>query len=171
MENSNKAFNDIAVVDIDGNSKTLGEFFVNKKVALIVNVASACGYTDSNYKQLVELYKKYSDKGLEVLGFPCNQFGGQEPKCEIDIKNLVSNKFKVQFPLFSKIEVNGKFTHPLYIYLKLQSGKFGSDVNSLQEIPWNFAKFLVDSNGKVISYYPHNIEPNQIEKDFQKYLL
>lgn len=171
MENTNKAFNDIAVVDIDGNSKTIGEYFVNKKVTLIVNVASACGYTNSNYKQLSELHKKYSEKGLQILGFPCNQFGGQEPKCEVDIKNYVSNKFKVEFPLFSKIEVNGAKTHPLYIYLKLQSGKFGSDTKALQDIPWNFAKFLVDNNGKVLSFYPHNIEPNQIEKDFQKYLV
>jgi len=166
MENTNSNFLEINVLDIDGNQKTIADYFINKKVALIVNVASACGYTNSNYKQLVDLYKEYSDRGLQILGFPCNQFGAQEPKCELDIKNFTQNKFKVDFPLFSKIEVNGINTHPIYVYLKLQSGKFGSDVKNLYDIPWNFAKFLVDNQGKVIAYYPHNIEPKEIKKDF-----
>ncbi len=107
---------------------------------------------------------------MQILAFPCNQFGGQEDKCELDIKNFVTSKYKVKFPIFSKIEVNGNNTHPVYIYLKYQSGKFGNDYNKLKNIQWNFSKFLVDSSGKVLNYYPHSVSPKEIKKDFVNYL-
>lgn len=164
-------FDELTAIDIDGNQKSIKNIFVNKKIGLIVNVASACGYTKSNYKQLVELHKKYSDKGLEILAFPCNQFGSQEPKCELDIKNFAKNNYKVNFLLFSKIEVNGNNTHPFYIYLKSKCDKMKDKEGNLKSIPWNFAKFLIDNKGEVINYYPHDIPPKDIEKDFEKFLI
>jgi len=171
MESNIPNFNDITAIDIDGNKKFIKDFLVDKKIGLIVNVASACGYTKSNYKQLAELHKKYSEKGLQILAFPCNQFGGQEPKCELDIKKFATEKYEVKFPIFSKIEVNGENTHPLYIYLKYNSQKMKDKDGNLKNIPWNFAKFLIDGKGSVINYYPHDIPPKDIEKDFEKFLI
>ena len=164
-------FNELIAIDIDGNQKFIKDFFIDKKIGLIVNVASACGYTKSNYSQLSELHKKYSEKGLQILAFPCNQFGGQEPKSELDIKNFVCSKYKVEFPLFSKIEVNGKNTHPIYIYLKFNSEKMKDKEGNLINIPWNFAKFLIDAKGTVLNYYSHDYPPRDIEKDFEKFLI
>jgi glutathione peroxidase len=158
-------FEKINVKDIDGEEKTLSDYLANKKALLIVNVASACGYTDSNYKQLQELQDKYSD--IAILGFPCNQFAKQEDKCELDIKNYVKNNFKVTFPMFSKIEVNGPDTHPLYLYLKSYAPGFNTS-QGLKNIPWNFAKFLVSPEGKIISYYAPNIEPKDIITDLEQ---
>jgi glutathione peroxidase len=159
--------NDIKVKDIDGGEKPLSDYLKGKKVTLIVNVASSCGYTDSNYKQLVELYQKYSEKGLEILGFPCNQFMGQEDKCELDIKNFSKNNYKVTFPMFSKIEVNGENTHPLYVYLKNHTKELNQN-EGLKNIPWNFAKFLVDTDGNVVHFYPPHHNPSEIAADLDK---
>jgi glutathione peroxidase len=159
--------NEIKVKDIDGVDKLLGDYLKGKKASIIVNVASSCGYTDNNYKQLVELYQKYGDKGLEILGFPCNQFMGQEDKCELDIKNFSKSQYKVTFPMFSKIDVNGENTHPLYVYLKYNTKDFNQN-GALKNIPWNFTKFLVDSNGKVVNYYAPGYNPNDIAKDLDK---
>jgi glutathione peroxidase len=157
----------IAVKDIDGSDKTIGDYLKDKKAVLIVNVASACGYTDGNYRQLMELYNSYKDKGLEILAFPCNQFGKQESKCELDIKSFAKDKFSVTFPMFSKIEVNGENTHPLYAYLR--SRAFESiDNNGFKYIPWNFSKFLIDSDGKQVNFYPSNIDPKDIAIDIEK---
>jgi glutathione peroxidase len=159
--------NEIAVKDIDGVDKKLGEYLKDKKAAIFVNVASSCGYTDSGYKQLMELYDQYEDKGLQILGFPCNQFMGQENKCELDIKNFAKNKFKVRFPMFSKIEVNGEQTHPVFVYLKYNTKDFNEKGN-LKNIPWNFTKFLVDANGKVVNYYAPNDDPKNMANDINK---
>ena len=166
-----KNFKEIEVTDIDGNLKKVGDYLQNKKLLIIVNTASSCGYTNSNYKQLVDLYTKYSPQGLEILGFPCNQFMSQESKCEIDIKNYTKNKFKVEFPLFSKIDVNGPNTHQLFIHLKKNHKDFNIDSQNLKNIPWNFAKFLVDTNGKVIAFYSPDTEPSNMEKEIEKNLI
>ncbi|MBT8348976.1 MAG: glutathione peroxidase, partial [Sulfurovum sp.] len=131
-------------------------------VILIVNVASKCGYT-SQYDGLEALYKKYKDQGLVVLGFPCNQFGSQEPGSEAEIQNFCRVNFGVTFPMFSKINVNGDDTHPLYRYLKSeQPGILGTEI-----IKWNFTKFLVSKEGKVIERFGSSIKPISLEKEIE----
>ncbi|MEA2049818.1 MAG: glutathione peroxidase [Campylobacterota bacterium] len=152
---------DIKVKDIDAQEFTLEKY--KNKVMLIVNVASKCGFTNQ-YEGLEKLHQKYSSKGLAILGFPCNQFLGQEPGTEDEIKEFCSLTYGVKFDMFSKIDVNGENTHPLYIYLKDNSSGFmGTDV-----IKWNFTKFLVNKNGKVIQRYAPSTTPAQIEDDIKK---
>ncbi len=124
---------------------------------LIVNVASRCSFTPQ-YAGLEELYQRYKDRGFEVLGFPCNQFGGQEPGEEATIREFCSTKYRVTFPMFSKIEVNGPNTHPLYVFLKEQrAGWLG-----VRRIGWNFVKFLVDREGNVLNRYSTMATPASI---------
>jgi glutathione peroxidase len=125
--------------------------------------------TSDNYTQLVDLYNKYKNKGLQILGFPCGQFMNQELSTENEIKDFVSKKFEVDFPMLSKIEVNGENMHPIYKYLKLNSSQMSTEAG-LKNIPWNFSKFLVDVNGKVIGYYEPKIKPNQMLTDIEKLL-
>lgn len=129
------------------------------RVMLIVNVASKCGYTNQ-YIGLQELHEKYSSRGLSVLGFPCNQFLAQEPGTEEDIKNFCMSSFGVSFDMFSKIDVNGANTHELYKYLKNEAGGIMGDA-----IKWNFTKFLVDRDGKVVKRYAPSTTPQEIEQD------
>ena len=138
---------------------------------MIVNIASPCGYTNFIMKGLVDLYDKYNLLGLEILGFPCMQFGS-ELNCEINFENYGAKEFKIPFPLFSKIYVNGKNTHELFVYLKYHSALFKTNNNkNLKDIPDNFSKFLVDNQGKVVAYYTHNVELKTIEKDIKRFLL
>ena len=154
---------DFKVKDIDGHELTLERY--KGKVMLIVNVASKCGFT-GQYAGLEELDKKYKVQGLSILGFPCNQFLGQEPGTEEEIKNFCSSSFGVTFDMFSKIDVNGANTDPLYKYLKSEAGgALGVDA-----IKWNFTKFLVDRNGKVIRRYAPSTTPAEIEKDIKDLL-
>lgn len=153
---------DIEVKDIDGKSLKLEKY--KGRVMLIVNVASKCGYT-GQYAGLEELHKKYASKGLSILGFPCNQFLSQEPGTEEEIKNFCTTNFGVEFDMFSKIDVNGENTHPLYVYLKQKSGGFLTDA-----IKWNFTKFLVDREGIVLKRYAPSTKPKDIEADIQKLL-
>ncbi len=149
---------DFKVKTINGEEMTLAPY--KGKVMLIVNVASQCGFT-SQYEGLEALWQKYKDKGLVVLGFPCNQFGAQEPGSEKEIQNFCQVNFGVTFSMFSKIKVNGDDTHPLYVYLKSeQKGLLGSEA-----IKWNFTKFLVDREGKVIARFSSATSPKSIEKD------
>ena len=149
---------DFSAKTIDGDDQALAEY--KGKAMLIVNVASKCGFTPQ-YKGLEELYEKFRDQGLVVLGFPCDQFGHQEPGDEEEIKNFCSLNYDVKFPLFSKIDVNGANTHPLYKYLKKEAkGLLGSE-----SIKWNFTKFLVDKDGKVLRRYASTDTPQGIEKD------
>ena len=149
---------DFKATTIDGDEQSLAEY--KGKTMLIVNVASKCGFTPQ-YKGLEDLYEKFRDQGLVVLGFPCDQFGHQEPGDEDEIKNFCSLNYDVQFPLFAKIEVNGANTHPLYQYLKSQArGLLGSEA-----IKWNFTKFLVDKDGKVVRRFAPTDTPKGIEKD------
>ena len=135
------------------------------KVVLIVNTASKCGFTPQ-YEGLEALYKKYQDKGLVILGFPCNQFAGQEPGNETQIGEFCSLNYGVTFPLFSKIDVNGKNAHPLYKFLKVQlPGTLGN------EIKWNFTKFLLDRKGNPVKRFGSTTKPEDITDDIEKLLL
>lgn len=154
----------IDVETIDGDITNLSQY--KGKTVLIVNVASKCGFT-SQYDGLEKLYNKYADRGLVVLGFPCNQFGGQEPGGEKEIMEFCRLNYGVTFPMFAKIEVNGKNTHPLYKYLKTERpGLLGSS-----GIKWNFTKFLVNSEGNVIKRFASSTTPDEIEKDIVQLLV
>jgi glutathione peroxidase len=145
---------DISLKDIDGKSTSLKAF--EGKVLLIVNVASQCGYTPQ-YAGLESLYEKYKDKGLAVLGFPCNQFGGQEPGSNEQIKQFCSSKYQVTFPLFDKIEVNGPNQHQLYLMLAGKSSPFPGDIK------WNFSKFLIGRDGKILKRFESKVKPDSTE--------
>ncbi|XP_059658264.1 putative glutathione peroxidase 7, chloroplastic isoform X1 [Cornus florida] len=181
-----KTIYDFSVKDIDRKDVALSKF--KGKVLLIVNVASKCGLTTSNYSELSHIYEKYKTQGknggkifpgfnkditllcdlaagFEILAFPCNQFGGQEPASNPEIKQFACTRFKAEFPIFDKVDVNGPSTAPVYQFLKSSAGGFLGDL-----IKWNFEKFLVDKNGKVVERYPPTTSPFQIEKDIQKLL-
>lgn len=160
---SEKSVHDFTVKDIDGSEVSLSKY--KGKVLLIANVASKCGLTSSNYSELAQLYEKYKSQGFEVLAFPCNQFGGQEPGSNEEIKQFACTRFKAEFPIFDKVDVNGPNTAPLYNFLKASAGGFLGGL-----IKWNFEKFLVDKNGKVVERYAPTTSPLQIEKDIQKLL-
>ena len=144
------------VTQIDGTETDLSAY--SGQVLLIVNTASACGYTPQ-YQGLQALYQRFKDQGFSVLGFPCNQFGGQEPGTADEIQDFCEKKFSVTFPLFAKIDVNGPDTHPLYQQLKsAKPGLLGS-----QDIKWNFTKFLVSRDGQVQKRYGSQKDPNDLE--------
>jgi glutathione peroxidase len=154
---------DFTVEDIQGHQQKLDRY--KDKVMLIVNVASKCGFTPQ-YKGLETIYEKMHNRGLEVLGFPCNQFGAQEPGSKEEIANSCELNYGVKFPMFAKIDVNGDHAAPLYQYLKkAKPGLLGSEA-----IKWNFTKFLVDRKGKVIERYAPNVEPEAIAGDIEKLL-
>jgi glutathione peroxidase len=135
------------------------------KVVLIVNVASECGFTPQ-YKGLQELYMQFAARGFDVLGFPCNQFGKQEPGDSAQIGSFCEKNFGVTFPMFAKIEVNGSNAHPLYKFLKdKEPGMLG-----IEAIKWNFTKFLVDRNGQVVRRYAPTTKPDAIADDVEKLL-
>ena len=156
-DQASSRFYDFRVKDIDGKDFHLDSF--RGKVVLVVNLASACGFTPQ-YKELEALYEKLGPKGFVVAGFPCNQFGAQESGSNEEIKSFAQRKYGVTFPLFSKVDVNGPGADPLFDYLKAQKG--GEDVR------WNFSKFLVDREGKVVGRYPSTTSPFQIESDIEK---
>jgi glutathione peroxidase len=146
-----------------GGSESLSAY--QGKVLLIVNVASKCGFTPQ-YAGLEALYRKYKDRGFEVLGFPCNQFGQQEPGNAEEIASFCSLNYDVTFPVFAKIDVNGDEADPLYDYIK----KEAPGLMGLTSIKWNFTKFLVDRNGKVAHRYAPTTKPEDIESDIQRLL-
>lgn len=145
---------EIAVKDIDGKPTTLAPY--RGRVLLVVNVASECGYT-SQYKGLEAVFGKYQKQGLTVLGFPCNQFGGQEPGTSAEIKTFCSATFRVTFPLFEKIEVNGTNRHPLYGVLAGKGSPFPGNIK------WNFNKFLVGRDGTILQRFDSDAEPDSTE--------
>ena len=154
---------DIEAKTIDGEAKPMRDYA--GKAMLIVNVASKCGFTPQ-YKGLEALYRKFADKNFVVLGFPCNQFGAQEPGSEADIARFCSMNYQVSFPMFAKIDVNGENAHPLYKFLKHAApGLLGSE-----GIKWNFTKFLVDRAGNVVKRYAPTDTPLQIERDVEAIL-
>jgi|TARA_B100000929_G_scaffold256060_1_gene218076 glutathione peroxidase len=147
----------------NGEQTTLEQY--KGKVLLIVNTASKCGFTPQ-YEGLETLYKKYHDNGFEILGFPCDQFGHQEPGSDEDIAQFCSLNFGVSFPLFKKTNVNGPDANPLFEELKKEApGLLGT-----KRIKWNFTKFLVDAQGKVLKRYAPTVKPEAIEKDIVKLL-
>jgi glutathione peroxidase len=143
---------DFSATAIDGKDRSLREYA--GKVALVVNVASQCGLTPQ-YGGLEELYTNFKDRGLVVLGFPCNQFGGQEPGTEDEIKTFCETKFGVTFPLFGKVDVNGPARHPLYAFLTGEA----TAPDGPGDVRWNFAKFLIDRQGKVVARFPPTTAP------------
>lgn len=144
------------VKTLDGKDTTLGQY--KGKTLLIVNVASKCGFTPQ-YTGLEKLYEKYKDQGFVILGFPCNQFGAQEPGTAGEIKAFCTTKYSVTFPLFSKIEVNGDNADPLYKYLKAAE----PDPQGKADIGWNFTKFLIDRQGHPLKRFVSNITPEEID--------
>lgn len=151
---------DINVTTIDGDPIELSVY--RGKVILIVNVASKCGFTNQ-YDGLEKLYQEYSDQGFIVLGFPCNQFGSQEPGTEKEIRSFCRLTYGVTFPMFAKIEVNGTKTHPLYVHLKKEGrGALGSG-----SIKWNFTKFLIDRDGQVVKRFTPSTEPLSLKNHIQ----
>ncbi len=153
---------DYKVCTANGEEVSMTEYF--GKVLLIVNTATGCGFTPQ-YDGLQKLYDKYKDKGLEILDFPCNQFGHQAPGTEKEIKEFCTLKYKTTFPLFAKIDVNGKCAEPLFKYLKREKGGFLGD-----DIKWNFTKFLVSRDGTVVERYAPITKPEKIENDILKLL-
>jgi len=154
---------DFQAKDIDGKEVPLTAY--QGRVLLVVNVASKCAFTPQ-YSGLQQLYDRYQGKGFAVLGFPCNQFGSQEPGTETEIQNFCDTRYSVRFPLFSKIDVNGPNAHPVFEFLKeARPGLLGS-----RKIKWNFTKFLIDSAGVPLKRYSPQTTPAAIEKDIQKAL-
>lgn len=155
---------DFSVKDIDGNEVFMSQY--KNRVLLIVNVASKCGFTPQ-YEGLEKLYETYKDKNFMILGFPSNQFSQQEPGSNAEIKSFCSLTYGVKFDMFSKIDVNGQNEIPLYTYLK----KEATGILGTKNIKWNFTKFLVDKNGKVIQRYGTMTKPKDIKEDIEKLLL
>ncbi|WP_397599714.1 glutathione peroxidase [Silvanigrella sp.] len=159
----NESIYDFEAKDINGNVKKLSEF--KGSALLVVNTASKCGFTPQ-FDGLEKLFKNYSNKGFQILGFPCNQFGSQEPGDENEIKNFCSLTYNVTFPMFAKVEVNGNNAHPLYKYLKKNSkGFLGTEF-----VKWNFTKFLIGKNGEVLKRYAPTDTPDEIAKDLEELL-
>jgi glutathione peroxidase len=154
---------DIDLQTIDGRAEKLSAFA--GKTMLVVNVASRCGFTPQ-YEGLEALYRRFRERGLVVLGFPCDQFGHQEPGSEAQIQNFCTSEYDVTFPLFAKTEVNGDGTHPLYRTLKSEArGLLGT-----QAIKWNFTKFLIDKAGHVVRRYAPTDKPENLVRDIEPLL-
>ncbi|MET9214727.1 MULTISPECIES: glutathione peroxidase [unclassified Nocardia] len=166
-----------SVATADGEQRSLDDY--NGRVVLIVNVASKCGFTPQ-YEGLEALYKDSRERGLEILGFPCNQFGGQEPGADAEIQEFCSTSYGVTFPVFGKVDVNGPEADPLFTYLRAEApGDFGPSAGPLythieatrpealgtDEVKWNFTKFLVGRDGAVIRRYESTVTPEQIKSD------
>ena len=149
---------DFSAKNIDGEEQSLNDY--KGKAMLVVNTASKCGFTPQ-YSGLEKLYKKYEDKGLVVLGFPCDQFGHQEPGNEDEIKNFCSLTYDVTFPMYAKVDVNGDKAHPFWKFLKKEKG----GLLGIDAIKWNFTKFLINKDGEVIKRYAPTDTPEKIEKD------
>jgi glutathione peroxidase len=154
---------DFHATNISGKDVPLSDY--RDKVVLIVNTASKCGFTPQ-YEALEQLYKKHRDQGFAVLGFPCNQFGAQEPGSEAEIGQFCATIFGATFPMFSKIDVNGANAHPLYTFLKQQKRGFLGTA----AIKWNFTKFLVDHAGEVVARYGSMTKPEDLEAPVAKLL-
>lgn len=154
---------DFEVLDINGERQSLKKY--QGKALLIVNVASKCGFT-SQYTELEKVYKEYKDQGLEILAFPCNQFGAQEPGDAEEIKSFCSLTYEVSFPLFAKVDVNGESAAPVFEYLKNSlPGLLGS-----KAVKWNFTKFLVDKKGQPVDRFAPTDKPLDMVKDIKKVL-
>ena len=163
MPEKKKTFYDFNATNIIGENISMSQY--KDKVVLVVNTASKCGFTPQ-YEGLQKLYATHKDEGFVILGFPCNQFSEQEPGSNKEIKSFCNSNYDISFPLFEKIDVNGDNTHPLYKFLKSEATGF----MWTEGIKWNFTKFLVDKNGKVITRYGSSTKPKSIEEDIVKLL-
>jgi glutathione peroxidase len=162
-EGAMQSIYDFSAHSLSGEEKSLNDF--RGKVLLVVNVASKCGFTPQ-YDGLEALYRTYGAKGFAVLGFPCNQFGGQEPGSESEIANFCTASYGVSFPMFAKIDVNGAQSHPIYRFLKsAKKGLLGT-----QAIKWNFTKFLIDRQGNVAARFGPTTSPEALAKDIEALL-
>ncbi|WP_323750674.1 glutathione peroxidase [Marinobacter sp.] len=160
---ANESIYDFSAKDVKGNDVAMADY--KGKVLLIVNTASKCGFTPQ-FEGLQALHSDLGSKGLEVLGFPCNQFMNQDPGSDESITEFCSLNYGVDFPMFAKIEVNGGGAHPLYRFLKKEAkGLMGSE-----KVKWNFTKFLVDKNGQVVRRYAPTVKPADIRNDIEKLL-
>jgi len=157
------SIHDISARAIDGVDRSLGDF--RGQVLLIVNVASRCGFTPQ-YTGLEALQRKYAERGFAVLGFPCDQFGHQEPGNEEEIRNFCKLNYDVTFPMFAKVEVNGDGAHPLFVQLKSAA----KGVLGTEGIKWNFTKFLIDREGQVVRRYAPTDKPESLERDIEALL-
>jgi len=155
-------FHDFSATSIDGAETDLAQY--KGKTVLVVNVASKCGFTPQ-YEGLENLYEQYEDQGLVVLGFPCDQFGHQEPGSEDEIQEFCQLTYGVKFPMFAKVDVNGSDAHPLYKWLRTQKGGVLGD-----RIKWNFTKFLIDGDGNVVKRYASTTKPEKITADIEAQL-
>lgn len=153
---------DFTVKDAEGNDISLEQY--RGKTLIIVNTASKCGFTPQ-YDALQDIYESWKDKGLEILAFPCDQFAHQEPGTNKEIQNFCEVNFGITFPVFGKLDVNGKTAHPLYQYLRAEKHGRGSD-----KIKWNFTKFIVDANGTVIDRYASAVKPEKLVPIIEKLL-
>ncbi len=153
---------DFSATGIDGTEVDLGDY--EGKVVLVVNTASKCGFTPQ-YQGLQALHEEFADQGLVVLGFPCDQFGHQEPGDEDEIQEFCQLNYGVSFPLFAKVEVNGDDAHPLYKWLRSEKGGMLGD-----RIKWNFTKFLVDRTGRPVKRYGSTTKPESLQRDIEKAL-
>ncbi|KAL3626063.1 putative glutathione peroxidase 5 [Castilleja foliolosa] len=160
-----KSIHEFTVKDSKGKDVDLNAY--KGKVLLVVNVASKCGFTNSNYTQLTELHSQFKDKGFEILAFPCNQFMNQEPGTSEEAEQFACTRFKAEYPIFHKVRVNGAEAAPVYKFLK--SGKGGGGFFG-SSIKWNFTKFLVDKDGQVIKRYGTATSPSAITDDIKKAL-
>jgi glutathione peroxidase len=173
---------DFTVTAADGTSRPLRDY--EGRVVLVVNVASKCGLTPQ-YEGLEAMYRDLGEKGLEILGFPCNQFGGQEPGTDAEIQDFCSVNYEVTFPVLRKVDVNGSAADPLFAYLRAQApGDFGPESGGLwehvsrtrpeaigtDEVKWNFTKFLVGPDGEVLRRYEPNVTPEEIRADLDAML-
>lgn len=165
-----KSLWDLEAKDIKGVMRKLGEYQKDNKAFVFVNVACKWGLTGEHYTQLVELHKKLSSKGLVILGFPCSQFKNQELDSEEEIDEYIKKNFDVEFPMFSKIEVNGESTHPIFKYLKNNTSQLKLETG-LKNIPWNFGKFLVNSKGEVVGFYDPRVKPLDMQSAIEKLLI
>jgi len=162
IDSTNTTISDFTATTIIGEQQSLAEYAGD--VVLVVNVASKCGMTPQ-YEGLEQLHAKYADHGLRVLGFPCDQFGQQEPGSEAEIAEFCTTRFSVTFPMFAKVEVNGDAVHPLFGWLRSSApGVFGDPVK------WNFTKFLVGRDGRVLKRYAPTVKPHRIAPDIEKAL-
>ncbi|QSX39811.1 glutathione peroxidase [Shewanella cyperi] len=163
MRFSMSSIYDVSVTRIDGSTQSMADY--RGKVLLIVNTASKCGFTPQ-YQALEQLYRDYKDRGFAILGFPCNQFGAQEQGSESEIQSFCELNFGVSFPLFAKLEVNGANSHPLYQHLKdAAPGLLGS-----RSIKWNFTKFLVDADGRVLERFAPTTKPEALTQKIESLL-
>ncbi|HLR52061.1 MAG TPA: glutathione peroxidase [Candidatus Avamphibacillus sp.] len=150
---------DFSATTISGDEKSLSDY--RGKVLLIVNTASKCGFTPQ-FEELQSLYETYNERGFEILGFPCNQFGNQDPGSNEEIESFCQMNYNVTFPMFSKIDVKGENAHPLYKYLTTEAKGILSD-----QIKWNFTKFLVNRDGEVIDRFAPQTKPSKLKEDIE----